>query len=212
MRIILASLILFVLYTGAALAQVYVANEGSNNVYVGPTISSCPILVAVGDDPNNLVLTPDGSHVYVANGLSSDLSVIQTSDNTVVATVDLFIVSSDMHSPVSPTNFVMSVGGDFVYVSNANLGSNNNGTVSVIDLSDNTVVATVDVGLEPNGLVVGLNNYFVYVVNTGSNSVSVIDTKTNMVVDSITVGEKPISVATITTIIGEPVDEIVVTN
>jgi YVTN family beta-propeller protein len=62
MRIILASLILLVLYTAAALAQnVYIANQGSNTVSV---ISDNPtVTVDVGVSPSALAVTPDGDFV-----------------------------------------------------------------------------------------------------------------------------------------------------
>ncbi len=83
-------------------------------------------------------MTPDGDFVYVANLLSNNVSVIQTSDNTVVDTVD---VGDD------PIGVAVTPDGDFVYV--ANQFSNN---VSVIRTSDNTVVDTVAVGDSPFSL------------------------------------------------------------
>lgn len=179
MRIILAALILTVLYTGAAFAQnVYIANQTSNTVSV---ISDNPtVTVDVGMGPSALAVTPDGEFVYVANSASASVSVIQTSNNTVVDTVDV---------GTSPFGVAVTPNGDFVYV--ANDFSNN---VSVIQTSSNTVIATVAVGDSPTGVAIP-NDTYVFVANAASNTVSVIQTSNNNVVATVDVGEAPIGIA-----------------
>ena len=44
-------------------------------------------LIPVGKRPWGIALSPDGRKLYTANGLSNDMSVIDTSSNQVVATV-----------------------------------------------------------------------------------------------------------------------------
>ena len=80
----------------------------------------------------------------------------------------------------------------FAYVSN--FRSSN---VSVIDVSTNTVVDTVEVGGSPTGVAVSPDGAFVYVANAASNSntVSVIRTSDNNVVDTVDVGVNPTGVA-----------------
>src|SRR6266404_8957511 len=72
-----------------------------------------------------------------------------------------------------------------------NSASNN---VSVIDTSTNTVVATVSVGANPQGVAVNPAGTRAYVANINSTNVSVIDTSTNTVVDTVAVGLSPIGV------------------
>jgi YVTN family beta-propeller protein len=43
--------------------------------------------VPVGSDPFAVAVTPDGTHVYVANNGSNNVSVIRTATNTVVKTI-----------------------------------------------------------------------------------------------------------------------------
>jgi YVTN family beta-propeller protein/parallel beta-helix repeat protein len=126
-------------------------------------------------------VNPEGTHVYVSNEISNNVSVIDTSSNTVTDTV---IVES------SPYGVAVNPAGTHVYVSN--YGSNN---VSVIDTSNNTVTATVAVGTNPHGVAVNPTGTHVYVSNYGSKSVSVIDTSTNTVTDTVAVGSFPIGVA-----------------
>ncbi len=78
----------------------------------------------------------------------------------------------------------------YAYVANA--GS---GTVSVIDVTTNTVVGTVTVGSGPYGVATTPGGSTAYVTNSGSNSVSVIDVATNTVVGTVTVGKSPEGVA-----------------
>ena len=74
----------------------------------------------------------------------------------------------------------------------ANAGSN---TVSVINPTTNTVVATIPVGPNPVNIAVTPNGTSAYVTNAGSNTVSVINTATNTVVATVPVGANPVNVA-----------------
>jgi YVTN family beta-propeller protein len=71
----------------------------------------------------------------------------------------------------------------------------NSNNVSVIDISTNTVVATVPVGNTPERVAITPNGERVYVTNVVFNDVSVIDTTTNTVVATVPVGSEPIGVA-----------------
>jgi len=75
------------------------------------------------------------------------------------------------------------------YVSNSG-----DGTVSVIDTSNNNVVATIPVRDEPAGLAINPNGTRVYVANTSSNRVSVIDTSTHQVLVDIVSPQNPTNV------------------
>ncbi len=78
----------------------------------------------------------------------------------------------------------------FAYISNSEFG-----TVSVIDLTSNTVVATVRVGDEPFGVAVRPGGSRVYVTNGLDDSVSVIDATTNTVIATVSVGFGPKGIA-----------------
>ena len=73
-----------------------------------------------------------------------------------------------------------SVPTPFAYVTNKSSSS-----VSVINASTNTEVATVAVGTVPKGIAVTPNGALAYVVNGGSESVSVIDTATDTVAATV---------------------------
>ncbi len=117
------------------------------------------------------------SFAYITNASSGNVSVIDTTTNTVVATVTV----GDF-----PHGVAVTPEGSRVYV--VNQGSDN---VSVIDTATNTVVDTVTVGTSPRGVAVHPDGSRVYVANNDIDTVSVIDTATNAVVATVTVGSTP---------------------
>ncbi|MGR3935553.1 IPT/TIG domain-containing protein [Streptomyces sp. BRA346] len=116
-------------------------------------------------------MAPNG-RAYVTNEGSSDVSVIDTATNTLIATVP--VVYFPRGVAVAPNGRA--------YV--ANFGAN---VVSVIDTTSNTVITTIPVGLSPFQVAVAPNGH-VYVTNRDSGTVSVIDTTTNTVITTIPVG------------------------
>jgi YVTN family beta-propeller protein len=79
---------------------VEIANAGSNTVSaINTTTQSVVATIAVGADPVDISITPDGTQAYVTNAGSNTVSVINTSTNAVTTTVT---VGSD---PVSATAF-----------------------------------------------------------------------------------------------------------
>ena len=70
-----------------------------------------------------------------------------------------------------------------------------NNTTSVIDIANDTVTATVPVGIMPWGVGVSPDGSKVYVTNNNSNDVSVINTTNNTVTDTVKVGSGPTGVA-----------------
>ena len=72
--------------------------------------------------------------------------------------------------------------------------TNLSGTVSVIDIATNTVVAPISVGIFPSGVAITPDGTRVYVTNI-FNSISVIDATTNIVVVTIPSGQLPTGIA-----------------
>jgi YVTN family beta-propeller protein len=63
-------------------------------------------------------------------------------------------------------------------------------TVSVIDLASKKIMATIDVGMTPEGVSFDVLNNQVLVASWGQNQVSVIDANTNQILSSIKTGDK----------------------
>ena len=79
---------------------------------------------------------------------------------------------------------------DFAYV-----GNREDGTVSVIRLTDDSVRATITVGEQPFNIAITPNLLFAYVVNLGSANVSKINTLTRTVVTTIPLAGFPHEIA-----------------
>ncbi len=120
-------------------------------------------------------------YAYVANISGNSLSVVNTGNNTVAATVSM---------PASPSGLAVTPDGTRVYV--ACQGAN---TVAVLSTATNSVIATIPVGTTPVQLAVSPNGAQVYVVIRGQNQVAIIDTATNTVSGTVAVGNRPVGIA-----------------
>ncbi len=121
-------------------------------------------------------------YAYITNSGQDDISVINTSDNSVTATITNNVGNT-------PFGVVVTPDGKYVYVTNQSQGA-----VTVISASDNTVKSTIDnVGTGPTGIDITPDGKYVYVANQGEKTVSVIRTSDNTVTTTITVGNAPIA-------------------
>ncbi|MCL5876106.1 MAG: YncE family protein [Candidatus Dependentiae bacterium] len=170
------------------------------------TIVGAPITVGLA--PASLAITPDGAFVYVINYVDGNpgtgtISIIRTSDNTVVGTI--FGFSGPFAIAITPN-------GDYAYITN--FGSNNfspvGTTVSVVSLKSNSVIATIQVGTQPAGIAITPDGRFAYVTNyntlylgpnftdltAGQGTVNIIDIATNtLLCPVIVVGSSPANIA-----------------
>jgi len=100
------------------------------------------IFIGLGFAPFGVVVTPDGSKVYVANQNSLTVSVIDTATNTVIG--------YPIPVPSFPVGVAVTPDGAKVYVTNS-FGN----TVSVIDTATNTVIGSpIPVGDDHQGVAV----------------------------------------------------------
>jgi YVTN family beta-propeller protein len=120
-------------------------------------------------------------YAYVANISGNSVSVVNTANNTVSATVSV---------PASPSGVAVTPDGNYVYV--ACQGAN---SVVVISTATNAIVSTIAVGTTPVQVAVTPNGAQVYVVVRGLNQVAVIDTASNTVIGTVGVGNRPVAVA-----------------
>jgi YVTN family beta-propeller protein len=168
-------------YVGIALPyEVWVINTSTSTV--------AAVVSGLGSQSSAVAITPDGAKAYVtkvSSAIVDTVSVIDTSTNTIEATVPVGSV---------PHGVAITPDGAFVYVINLN-----SQTVSVIDTLTNTVVDTFDAwtegGRSPWKVAITPDGAFAYVTNLNSANVSVIDTSTNTIVATVNVGSQPHGVA-----------------
>lgn len=123
--------------------------------------------INVGDEPRGLVVSPDGTLLYVANSGSDNVSVINALSGATLTTI-----------PVGdyPIGLALSPDGSRLYVGNA--GSDN---VSIIHTGTRTVIASVRVEDYPMGVALSPGGDLLYVTNLyssnpNSSTVSIINT------------------------------------
>jgi YVTN family beta-propeller protein len=150
----------------------------AGDTYPNAVISTIP----VGKGPyGKIAITPDGELAYVSNYGDGTVSVIKTSDNSVMDTIAV---------GGKPFGVSMTPDGAYAYVSN--YGSN---SVSTIRTSDNSIIKSISVGQGPFGISMTHDGAFIYVDNYTDNTVSVIDTSNNSVTDTVKVGNGPFGVS-----------------
>lgn len=129
--------------------------------------------ISVGTLPTWIAFV--GQYGFMTSYGGSSVYVIDSVSNTVVGSP--IVVEGN---PVFAANY-----GKYVYVLNSTGGSGQ-GSVSVIDSSTRTVVATILSSSFDTPYAIAFINHYGYVANVGTNTVSVIDTDTNQVVKVIT--------------------------
>ena len=150
-------------YVTTSSNSVIVIGSG-NNIITELTGFTSPSYMAVADTPG---------YIYVSNTGTGDVKVIDNTE-TVIATINV---------GGSPLNMVANeyLGGTKVYVSATDDGD----SISVIQTSNNTVLATVPVGVAPRGMCLSQDNSLLFVCNTGDNTLSIIQTSDNTVVHTV---------------------------
>ena len=123
--------------------------------------------INVGDEPRGLVVSPDGTLLYVANSGSDNVSVVNALSGATLTTI-----------PVGdyPIGLALSPDGSRLYVGNA--GSDN---VSIIHTGTRMVIASVRVEDYPMGVALSPGGDLLYVTNLyscnpNSSTVSIINT------------------------------------
>lgn len=154
----------------------YAANRGNDPApgYVAVIDSnSGKVLhrITVGISPYDVVLSPDGSRLYVSNWSSDSISVIDTAANKVVG----LLPAGD-----NPNDMVLAPDGR-LFVSNGN-----HNTVSVLDTAKGETMETINVALTPNAppgstpnaLALDAAAKMLFVANADNNAIAVVSVQT----------------------------------
>lgn len=158
---------------------------------------------------------------YVTNSDSDNVSVINTTSNTVTATIPVGIVPELLdilpdgskvfvENNVGETQSVIDVatdtventiftfGGHITALLNTPNGAKNyladiiNNNVIIIDNATQTVIGSINVGNQPSNLAITPDGTKLYSFNTGDATLSVINTANDTVIATIPVGNSPL--------------------
>lgn len=164
------------------------APEPVPSATAGPEVSMPSIgsPITVGKAPNFVVVSPDGRHAYVANGITNGdtpfITVVNTATNQVIATVPI---------TAGPPQFLaFAPDGRRMYVAIYN-DQRTIHEVDVFDTGSNTVVARIPQPARPFLPAVSPNGKLLFVPNHDIASLSIIATDTNTVTAQINVPENP---------------------
>jgi len=105
--------------------------------------------------------------------------------HSIVISGDTAYISNEGGRPATASDFTVLSAGTPIVADTIN-GSATTGTVSVVDLSTDTVKASIPVGIQPTGI--ATYDGFLLVANTYSDTLSVISMQTNKVVRTISLG------------------------
>ncbi|MCZ8514412.1 phosphoesterase [Paenibacillus filicis] len=181
--------------------KIVVMTVADNGVVTVKNTINLPLAQVGGNiNPQDIVMGPDGKTLLVVLNRDNSLGVVDLATGQLTSQIPVG------NAPTSvilngTTAYVTNVGGraaqpgDLTVNSSGTpivaepTGSSATGTVSVIDLTNNTLKKTVTVGLQPARMTV--SGGYVFVANTNSDTVSVIDSKTDEVVQTINVEPYP---------------------
>ncbi len=149
--------------------------------------------------PGGLSLNKAQTKLYVTLSRNNTLGVVNLADKTVqeiavgIAPYDV-LLASDSKAYVSnwggrrplPGESTYNTSGSQVLV-DAQTGIANNGTISVVNLTTNKEVKSIEVGLHPSGMLLSSDGSRLYVACANSDIISVINTHTDEVIESISV-------------------------
>ncbi|SEH61361.1 VCBS repeat-containing protein/40-residue YVTN family beta-propeller repeat-containing protein [Mycolicibacterium rutilum] len=132
----------------------------------------------VGEGPQAVVISPDGTRAYVANADGDSVTVLNTADHSTVGTITV----GDR-----PVALALDSTGSVLYVANAGDGS-----VVAVDTASLTVGAPIAIGAEPTGIAVSPDGAFVFTTNT-NDTLTIIDVASG---ETTSIEVDPLGIAT----------------
>jgi YVTN family beta-propeller protein len=151
---------------------------------IGPEVAKPAVgaSIAIGKTPVFVAVSPNGQHAYIANGDAQVITMIDTANNQVTATVPI---------KAGPPQFLsFAPDGRTLYVSIFN-DQQTIHVIDVIDTASNTVVATIPQPARPFLPAVTPDGKRLFVPNHDIASISVVATDTNTIIAQIKVAPYP---------------------
>jgi YVTN family beta-propeller protein len=160
-----------------------------------------PPTAATPSRSTTIALTSDEQRLVVVNREANSVSLVRVKDN---AGNDVAEKIAEIGVGEEPRCVAVSPDDRFAYVTNGI-----SGTVSVVNLNDTRVEATIEVGTEPRGCALTPNGNLLYVANHTEGTVSIIFTPARIAVGKVVVGRNPTAIAITNNGDGNDADETV---
>ncbi|WP_162131290.1 Ig-like domain-containing protein [Mycolicibacterium chubuense] len=132
------------------------------------------------DGPVQVVFSPDGGRAYVTIAHENRVSVMDTTTNTEVESIDV---------GYGPQGMALNTDGTRLYVANSR------GGISVVDTAGNSVVDSIEVPDGSTNIAISPDGTRGYVTNYDANTVSVLDLTNDTVVTTLDGFHRPLDVA-----------------
>ena len=136
--------------------------------------------IDLSDQPIEMIFSPDGALLYIADAKQNEITVISTANNSVIHNVAFPGVNPD------PIGLALSSDGKTLYVTDTA-----NDVVQIMD-TENLIFSGsgINVSADPISIAIDSNDAFLYVVHDdATGTVSVIDLSDNSVTKPTTVGQ-----------------------
>lgn len=169
----------------------YLVNEMGNKITIMDARNwTVTGIVNVGMYPQDAVVSPDGSRIYVSSAQSSysdTISVISGPAGSVVSTIK---------TNMSPGKMAISPDGNRLYVARSFYGTyETSDDIIVIDTLNDTVAGTIKAGKHPVSVAVSHDGSRLYAACMGTGIVSSIDTTTGKTISIAKTGRAPVDIA-----------------
>ncbi|MGA1864699.1 MAG: beta-propeller fold lactonase family protein [bacterium] len=163
--------------------KAYVTDEAGNSVLIFDRLTGSALeVVPVGDSPKGIVISPDGTNVYIANSGSDTISVLDTMTKEITNTIFLGL-------GVGPEGLAITPDGKLLI--SANSVSNN---ISLIDTDTYRIIKHISVGMSPLRVSVSPWGDWAFVANNRSDDLMIISLIARRVVSSIALRSGPVGV------------------
>jgi PQQ-dependent catabolism-associated beta-propeller protein len=167
-------------------ATVYVTSEVASLVHVvDARTGAIKKNIAVGKRPRRMALSANGQELWVSNELDVSVSIINTTDHTVVHTLR-FEVPGARSTDITPVGLLFSRDGKRAFVA---LGRANH--VAFVDVASRKVTALVLAGKRVWSLALNKAETTLVAVNGLSDDITFIDVASAKAVKSVRVGRVP---------------------
>jgi DNA-binding beta-propeller fold protein YncE len=146
---------------GGGFGRAYVSSQRDGQV-LSVGLEGDVRVIAVGGEPNRLVLSADGSRLFVANGDLDEIEEIDTARDRLARRISL-LRAADVFRGAGPDGLAVGRDGASLFVT---LGNEN--AVAVVDLARGVVVGRIPTGWFPSDVAVSGDGSRLFVVNTKS--------------------------------------------